>query len=107
MADDAWQLICELDLKKVIFLGHSMGGKVAMTLALSHPEVVHKLIVEDATPGRSNSDTDLQRYINAKMKMDLSTVKSRADADKQLLQAAPVSGFQNYILFNYLTTWNI
>ena len=90
MANDTLQLIKKLDLEKVIVIGHSMGGKVAMTLALSHPDIVDKLIVEDAVPGGSISD-DLQRYIAAKLRMDLSALKTRSDADNQLLEAAPVS----------------
>lgn len=37
---DAKNLLQELDVKKAVLIGHSMGGKVAMTLALSFPELI-------------------------------------------------------------------
>lgn len=37
-------------LKEVVLLGHSMGGKTAMTFATSYPERVSKLIVADIGP---------------------------------------------------------
>jgi esterase len=50
MADDIVELITDLDLGKASLLGHSMGGKVAMQLALTRPMVVDKLIVVDIAP---------------------------------------------------------
>ncbi len=50
MANDIHQLITSLGLTKVILVGHSMGGKVAMTLANEHPEYVDKLVVLDMAP---------------------------------------------------------
>lgn len=50
MAEDILELMRELHLEKTSFIGHSMGGKVAMTFALQHPEMVEKLIVVDIAP---------------------------------------------------------
>src|SRR5437016_1718722 len=43
MADDVLQLIERLDLDRPAVMGHSMGGKTAMALALRHPEHVSQL----------------------------------------------------------------
>jgi pimeloyl-ACP methyl ester carboxylesterase len=45
MAKDVYALMQHLGLPKAIVLGHSMGGAIAMTLAVLHPEVVTKLIL--------------------------------------------------------------
>jgi esterase len=78
------------DLAKVIraqgrpmaVLGHSMGGKAAMVLALTHPELVERLIVGDIAPVAYTHDQS--RYIAAMRAVDLSRVEKRADAEAQL-----------------------
>lgn len=76
------------DLAEVIdgqwdVLGHSMGGKAAMVLALLHPEKVRKLIVADIAPV-AYSHTQAGP-IEAMRGVDLSLVSSRADAQEQLV----------------------
>ncbi|WP_424944062.1 alpha/beta fold hydrolase [Aliiroseovarius crassostreae] len=63
-------------------IGHSMGGKAAMVLALSHPEMLRRLIVADIAPvGYGHSQTPL---IEAMRGLDLSQVALRSDADQLL-----------------------
>lgn len=50
MASDIVELMVTLNIKKAHIVGHSMGGKVAMQLALTHPELVDKLVVLDIAP---------------------------------------------------------
>lgn len=50
MAEDVLALLNELDIESVDLLGHSMGGKVAMTLARRQPGRVARLIVADIAP---------------------------------------------------------
>lgn len=47
MANDVFQYCKENNLKNIVLLGHSMGGKVAMQLACEHSVLVDKLIVAD------------------------------------------------------------
>jgi len=63
-------------------LGHSMGGKAAMMLALTHPDLVTRLIVGDIAPVAY--DHDQSRYIAAMQAVDLSRVEKRSDAEAQL-----------------------
>ncbi|XP_033748092.1 protein ABHD11-like [Pecten maximus] len=50
MSNDVLRLMDELGEERVNLIGHSMGGKVFMTLALTHPERVESLVVVDVAP---------------------------------------------------------
>ncbi|MDG6894363.1 alpha/beta fold hydrolase [Volucribacter amazonae] len=50
MAQDIYQLLEKLQLKKVSLIGHSMGGKTAMQFTAQYPEQVEKLVVIDIAP---------------------------------------------------------
>ncbi len=63
-------------------LGHSMGGKAAMVLALTRPELVGRLVVADIAPVAYSHDQS--QHIAAMKKVDLSRVSRRSDAEEQL-----------------------
>ncbi len=50
LANDVIDTLKALSIDKAAFLGHSMGGKIAMQVALDFPQVVDKLIVADIAP---------------------------------------------------------
>ena len=61
-------------------LGHSMGGKAAMALALTSPHRVRRLIVADIAPvAYDHTQTPL---IEAMEAVDLNAVRTRRDADQ-------------------------
>ncbi|MCF2872496.1 alpha/beta fold hydrolase [Octadecabacter sp. G9-8] len=78
LADDLAQL---LDGPSYV-VGHSMGGKAAMVMALQHPELVEKLVVADIAPV-TYSHTQTQ-HIDAMRAVDLAAVERRSDAGKSL-----------------------
>lgn len=63
-------------------LGHSMGGKTAMMLALVHPDLVQSLVVGDIAPVAYSHDQS--PYIRAMQAVDLAQVEKRSDAEAQL-----------------------
>ena len=78
MADDLAQVITEpMDV-----LGHSMGGKAAMVLALTHRAKVNRLVVADIAPVTYTHSQ--MGPLDAMRGVDLSVVKTRADAAEQL-----------------------
>lgn len=72
-------------------LGHSMGGKAAMMLALTQPAKVRRLIVADIAPVAY--DHDQLRHIRAMQNMDLSGITRRSAAAKALNTDPSVAGF--------------
>ncbi len=81
----------------VTLVGHSMGGKVAMLVALARPELVGRLAVVDISPAERNA-MEFVRYLDAMLAIDLSQVATRADADAQLLSAAPDPVIRGFLL---------
>jgi pimeloyl-ACP methyl ester carboxylesterase len=63
-------------------LGHSMGGKAAMLLALTEGALVNRLVVADIAPVAYSHDQT--RHIAAMRGLDLSRLTSRAEADRRL-----------------------
>lgn len=76
-------------------LGHSMGGKAAMMLALSAPTRVNRLIVADISPV-AYSHSQIQ-YIDAMRGVDLSAVTRRSDAEAQLAGLGVEAGLQSFL----------
>ena len=73
----------------VTLVGHSMGGKAAMVLALRHPELVDRLCVVDISPVAYAKAGEFRGYIDAMQGMDLSALAGRADAEAALSSAVP------------------
>lgn len=81
MADDLAEVIAQIG-GPVDVLGHSMGGKAAMMLALTRPQAVRCLIVGDIAPvGYGHSQMPA---IDAMRAVDLSQARRRSQADAQL-----------------------
>jgi len=55
-ADDAVELLRQLGVPRADFMGFSNGGQIAIQIALSHPEVVRKLVIESAMFSRDGAD---------------------------------------------------
>ncbi|CAB4727423.1 unannotated protein [freshwater metagenome] len=84
----AW-LRATYDGDPVHLVGHSMGGKVAMVLALRHPELVDRLVVVDISPTTSEGAGEFEHLLTSLTSLDLASLERRADADAQL--AGPIA----------------
>lgn len=81
-------------------VGHSMGGKIAMLVALTEPELVERLAVVDISPAATTGFTEFETYISAMRAMDLDAIDSRARADEAMREAAPDPGVRGFLLQN-------
>lgn len=81
-------------------VGHSMGGKVAMCLALEFPELVDRLVVEDISPVDSGGSSEFDHLLGALRGVDLATVEDRGAADAALAQKIPSTPVRQFLLQN-------
>ena len=77
MAEDLVEVITYLNIRPDI-IGHSMGGKAAMVLALKNPNFVNRLLIADIAPVKYEHDQS--KFIEAMQKVDLSKVEKRSEA---------------------------
>jgi esterase len=84
MADDLAQVILANGGKADV-MGHSMGGKAAMVLALSNPALLRKLIIADIAPVAYSHDQS--QNVMAMAGLDLTGLASRTDADVRLAKS--------------------
>lgn len=81
---------------EVDLLGHSMGGKAAMTLALTEPDPLRRLIVADIAPvAYEHSQID---YVEAMQAIDLTRLRRRSEADAALKARVPEDGVRAFLL---------
>ena len=95
MADDLAEVI-EGQGGAMDVVGHSMGGKAAMVLALTKAGLVNRLVVADIAPvAYTHSQSHL---IDAMEALDLSGVATRGDADRALAAAVPDDATRAFLL---------
>lgn len=82
-------------------VGHSMGGKVAMLLALRHPDLVRRLVVLDMSPTHTAHTGDtFDHLLGSLQRIDLETLRDRNDADRQLQEPIPDPRVRGFLLQN-------
>ncbi|KAJ56142.1 esterase [Actibacterium mucosum KCTC 23349] len=80
-------------------VGHSMGGKAAMTLALTQPDMVNRLVVADIAPVAYTHD-QLQ-FIHAMRALDVETADTRSAANAQLAARIDDAGIRAFLLQSF------
>lgn len=98
MSEDVAHFIVTLEHSPVTIIGHSMGGKIAMYLALNFPHLVECLIVVDIAPVEYSADRSV--YIQALKDLPLKSLTSRNHADNLLQQRIPDRNIRALLLQN-------
>jgi pimeloyl-ACP methyl ester carboxylesterase len=98
MAQDMKEFMQQHNLPSAFFLGHSMGGKIAMRLALNDPQLVDALIVADIAPRKYPAQHD---YIfDAILGLDLPRYSSRKEIDEALSGTIPSLATRQLVMKN-------
>lgn len=102
MAEDVAHYIETQDIGPFTLLGHSMGGKVGMRLALTRPELLSKLIVVDIAPVPYHNE-HYSGYVEAMRALPVEQMSRRADADAALKTAIPDDMLRAFLLQNLVS----
>jgi pimeloyl-ACP methyl ester carboxylesterase len=98
LAKDVKEYIDKYSLKNVILIGHSMGGKTAMTTAALFPHLLEKLVVVDISPKYyAPHHQDILKGLAA---VDSATLESRGEADEILAKYVPIKAVRMFLLKN-------
>lgn len=98
LVDDLKNYIEFHNLEDCIILGHSMGGKTAMQFALTHPQLLTKLIVADIAP--KTYPAHHQYILKALSEVDFSTQNTRKDIENVLSTYIKESGVVQFLMKN-------
>jgi len=98
MADDVRALIEREQLRRPFVIGHSMGGKTAMALALSHPEAVAGIAVIDIAP-ESYAD-QFSSYVSAMRSLDVAGAASRREIREALADSLSAEAPVDFLMQN-------
>jgi esterase len=95
MANDLAEVILAHG-RKADIIGHSMGGKAAMVLALTQGALIRKLVVADIAPVAYTHDQS--QNVAAMQGLDLTGLASRTDADQRLAKTIPDPALRAFFL---------
>ncbi|XP_065587756.1 sn-1-specific diacylglycerol lipase ABHD11 isoform X1 [Cyrtonyx montezumae] len=104
MSLDVQHLLAHLGIPKCILVGHSMGGKTAMVLALQRPDLVERLISVDISPTPTTLISEFSAYVAAMKSViipaGLSRSAARQLADTQLSSVVQHPQVRQFLLTN-------
>ena len=98
MAEDILYLMDILSLPTAFIVGHSLGGKVGMQLALSHSDRVNKLVVADISPVTYQPRND--PALNGLIALSEASIQNRNQAEELLADFIGDSQTRAFLLKN-------
>ena len=96
MAEDVRVYLDRHNLSSTSILGHSLGGKVAMQLAVNHPERVSQMVVADIAPVEYPPHHN--EVLSGLQQVDLATISSRREAESFLAKEINEEGVRQFLL---------
>ncbi|KAF9987691.1 hypothetical protein BGZ65_002321 [Modicella reniformis] len=100
MANDVVQFLKQQNLDKPFVIGHSMGGKVAMTMALNHTVPLDRLVVVDMAPVKIQLSSEFAKYVAVMKEIQKVHIKKQSEADSIMKKVVDDLGVRQFLLTN-------
>jgi pimeloyl-ACP methyl ester carboxylesterase len=81
LAEDTEAFLKKHGLKDATLIGHSMGAKTVMTMALRNPDCCANIIAVDNAPVDAVLTSDFPRYVEGMRRVNEARVKTQKEAD--------------------------
>jgi len=105
LCNDILEYLNENQIQRPILLGHSLGGKIAMKFAFTHPELIEKIIVADIAPKKYN--TDFHKNLLLKLSaLELLDFTSRSNLENKLSESIEDITIRSFLLKNLFRNEN-
>ena len=98
MADDVAETLADAGVERSAVLGHSLGGKVAMALALRHPRLVERLVVADIT--MAQAEPFFGHLLDDMAAVPVASLARRDDGEPYLRDVEPILETRRFLLKN-------
>ncbi|WP_417885171.1 alpha/beta fold hydrolase [Zunongwangia sp.] len=98
LVEDLKEYCSENNLKHIVLLGHSMGGKTAMLAATLYPDLIDKLIIVDIAP--KYYEPHHQQILKGLTLLDEADLSSRREAESLMADYVPDKPTQLFLLKN-------
>ncbi|KAJ5083804.1 Alpha/Beta hydrolase protein [Penicillium angulare] len=102
MALDVKSFIQTHQLQRPTVIGHSMGAKTAMTLALGSPDLVSDIVAVDNGPIELPLSPDFKKYLEAMAKIQSADVSTHLEADRKLSESVSDASIRPWLLSNFV-----
>lgn len=102
LRSDVEEFVRDLGPARVHLVGHSLGGRVAMRVALDRPELVERLVVADISPGPPDParKASLLTTLAAMRALPVRSARTREELDAALARDVPDAAVRAFLLKN-------
>jgi pimeloyl-ACP methyl ester carboxylesterase len=106
LSDDLDDFLYDQQIEKTSIIGHSMGGKTALSFGLRHPEKIDRMVVVDISPRpydniqHAKEKAMHERIIHALLAVPVERLTTRQEADQQLQADVPSFDVRQFLLKN-------
>ncbi|KAH6658388.1 prolyl oligopeptidase-like protein [Truncatella angustata] len=100
MSDDVAEFIAARGLQDPTLIGHSMGAKVAMVLALSQPDLIRDIVPVDNAPLDAALGSDFGKYVQAMKRIEEAGCTKQSEADRILAEYEKELPIRQFLLGN-------